>query len=257
MSWHTQAGVCDRCHIYSNRLVPAFGKYICHVCKQTRPRKGTGNSGLRDVPNLELFISDELLLERVSKSHGMFGHLFFSHYPGSKGIPGRSLCYLIHHKGQIAGIIGANSPPKGYAIFVKYFNVDETLFVNNNVFRIIRSDTNLATRILRLFRERVRIDYRAKYGQKLVGICTFVEPPRTGNIYRADNWDYLGVTQGLRMHRSHDTWEKEFTLGEKKHIFGYRYRGARLNRRAGCQQQGVVQSHGSAPSLSSSEPRDG
>lgn len=223
MKWAEKSGTCDRCKKEVKRLVPSFGKYICQDCKKSRPNKGKGNAGMRDQTNLQMFIGEDLSLERVPKSDGRFGHLFFSHYPKSKGIPGRSLCYLVFNKGKIAGIIGAASPPKNYKIFVSYFGVDEKFFVNNNVFRIIESEKNLATRILRKFRERIRKDYREKYSQELTGICTFVEKPRTGNIYKADNWDFLGETQGKRMRRNPDTWEKEFTDGEKKYIFGYKY----------------------------------
>jgi hypothetical protein len=219
--------LCTRCKKPSDRLYPAFGKKICKDCKENRPFAGTGNSGMKDVANLGFVFEDGLYLQRVPKSDGLFGHLYFSHYPGSKGIVGRAMCYLVYNKGEAVGIIGCSSPPKNYKIFNEYFNVDEKLFVMNNVFRLIENDQNLATRVLRIFRHTIKADYKQKYGDDIVGIATFVEKPRTGVIYKADNWDLLGETEGKRMRRDPVTWEKTFVDGEKKYIFGYKYRGHR------------------------------
>jgi hypothetical protein len=151
--------------------------------------------------------------------------MFFEHYPGSKGIPGRSLCYLVSYHNKFIGIIGVNSPPRNYGIFNKFFGKgNEESFLNNNVFRIVETEKNLGTRILSIFRKRIKIDYEEKYKQKLIGIITFVEMPRTGAMYKADNWILLGETQGKRMKRDKDTWEKVFTEGQKKLIFGYKYK---------------------------------
>lgn len=216
---------CSKCKKQKDKLVASFGKKICLDCKNNRPNKGTGNSGMFDKNYQPMIFSQELHLISVPKSDGLFGHLFFSHYPKSKGIVGRCLCYLIANKGEIVGIVGASSPPKNYGFFNNYFNKDnEKYFVNNNVFRIIKSEKNLATRILKLFRTTVRNDYKIKYGDDLLGLVTFVEKPRTGNIYKADNWTLLGETQGKRMRRNPITWEKTFEDGEIKFIYGYKYK---------------------------------
>lgn len=169
--------------------------------------------------------SEGLTLTRVKKSDGLFGYYYFTHYPESKGIPGRSLCYLAYRGEELVGIVGASSPPNNYKIFRSYFNCsDDTVFVNNNVFRMIVHEKNLGTQVLALFRKKVRTDYLDKYGNGILGIVTFVEPPRSGAIYKADNWDYLGETQGKRMKRDKETWEKVYSQGTVKHIFGYKYR---------------------------------
>ena len=88
--------------------------------------------------------------------------------------------------------------------------------------RIIENGRYYASHILRLFRERIKIDYTSKYKDELVGIITFVEPPRKGILYKADNWDYLGMTQGVRCFRRGDLgkWvNKEWTKGTQKHIY--------------------------------------
>jgi len=224
--WKTNSGICGKCLTYSEKLYPSFGKWICTSCKNSRPKIGTGNSGLRCTGITDVTPSgNDLCLIKVPKSDGLFGKLFFEHYPNSKGIPGRSLCYLIFKDYECVGIIGANSPPRAYKIFRRYFNnIDETSYVNNNVFRLIKNEKNLGTKVLKLFRNTVHEDYVRKYNQELIGIVTFVEYPRTGAVYKADNWEYLGETEGKRMRRDKITWEKIFEVGTKKLIFGYKYR---------------------------------
>jgi len=186
---------------------------------------GNGNSGLSQSRQEELVFSCGLELRRVPKSDKTFGRLFFSHYLGSKGIPGRSICYLVEYHGEIAGIIGYNSPPKNYGVFNDFFGPGmENHFLINNVFRLINNEKNLATRVLSLSRRMVKIAYESKFREALIGLVTFVEPPRTGALYKADNWSYLGMSQGKRMKRDPGSWEKIFMDGQKKLIFGYRYR---------------------------------
>lgn len=225
MAWNKKTGICDRCGQTSKHLEPAFGKHICNECKTDRPKKGHGNAGLFADNQQMLTFENGLHLDRVKKSNGIFGHYFFSHYPKSKGIPGRSLCYLVYDNAELIGIIAANSPPANYKIFRTYFATDnDNCFVNNNIFRLIESKKNIASRVLKIFRWRVRQDYRDQYGETLQGIITFVEPPRTGICYQADNWDFLGMTQGKRMRRDKETWKKVFTEGTAKYIYGKRFK---------------------------------
>jgi len=225
-AWQSKSGSCARCGQYSDRLFPAFGKYICELCKDNRPNKGTGSAGLRNTGQIPMTFVRGLHLQLVPKSDGRFGQLFFGHYPRSKGIVGRTICYLIRDGIDVIGIIGASSPPFNYRKFRDFFQVDDdNLIMNNNVFRLIVRRKNLGTQILRLFREKLQQHHRAKYKHSLIGIVTFVEPPRTGAVYKADNWDYLGMTEGKRMRRDPDSWEKIFFTDKPKHIYAYRYKG--------------------------------
>lgn len=229
MSWKIIDGKCDRCG-QEGKLLPAFGKHICEDCKDNRPKKMQGNAGMFASPQIAMSFTKDLHLERVPKSNVVFGRLFFEHYPGSKGIPGRSFCYLIHNNGMVAGIIGFNSPPHNYKIFRDFFNVDDdNLFLSNNVFRITKTEKNMATRVLKLARHKVEEDYQDKWSTNLLGLVTFVEPPRTGALYKADNWKYLGMSKGIRMRRDKETWDKVYEDSVPKHIFGYRYKTKRSN----------------------------
>ena len=216
--------ICYKCN-KEKRTFNSFGKEICNECLEKRKTGKKGHSGMiykKDVDKNTIF-SQELKLIRVKKSHPLFVKWYFEHYPKSKGIVGRQLNYLIYYEGKPKGIITASSPPKNYKKFKIYFNgIDEKLFVNNSVFRIVDNPIkNFCTQVLKLFRNKIKIDYKKIYGDELIGIVTFVEKPRTGSIYKADNWDCIGETQGVSVRRKGENWQqKQYIKGvNKKHIF--------------------------------------
>lgn len=221
---------CDVCG-FIGKVIESWGKKYCKKCYDKKPKRGGGHSGMVKVDDIKVkgMLSQTSLcgvglsLETTTKGNKLFASLYLEHYPESKGIMGRQLNYFIKREGMIVGIIGVNSPPINYKKFREYFKIDdEKLFVNNNVFRIIKSYKNQATQVLKLLRKKIIIDYKKRYGDNLIGIITFVEPPRDGAIYKADNWDYLGMTQGKKVVRrgSLGKWvNKEWSKGTKKHIF--------------------------------------
>lgn len=208
--------------------VESWGKFYCFECYEKRPKKHKGHSGLiyRDSLDMASYNTDEkgITLEKVRKSHPVFANLYLTHYPGSKGIFGRSINYLVRVDGKVAGIIGVNSPPLNYKKFVSFFGCKctEKNYVNNNVFRLVIHDKNLGTQVLKLFRQVVKRDYEKLYKDTLAGIVTFVELPRTGAIYKADNWQCLGETQGISVKRSifadANFTNKEFITGTTKKL---------------------------------------
>jgi hypothetical protein len=64
---------------------------------------------------------------------------------------------------------------------------------------------NLGSRVLALAAQRVGADFRARYGYAPVLLESFVQSDRfTGGVYRAANWQCLGLTRGRgRNSRSH------------------------------------------------------
>lgn len=161
----------------------------------------------------------------------MYVKWFIEHYPKSKGIVGRQLNYLIYNNGSPIGIIGFASPPLNYKLFHQFFNLQDKpsenakYYLNNNVFRIIITEKNIGTKILKIARNLVYKDYISNYNTQLLGLITFVEPPRTGAMYKADNWTYLGETQGIEVKRRGNNWiNKQYCKGIKKLIFGYKYK---------------------------------
>ena len=210
------------------RVKESWGKFYCLACDSVRPKKSGGHGGLVDCgacPDDYLSLtSSPIWLEQVPKGHPLFATWFLRHYPASRGIMGRCITYLIFKDNRPVCIIGGNSPPKNYKKFRTFFDTDnDESFVNNNVFRIVETtgDKNFGTKVLKLFRKTISVDYLSKYKEPLVGIVTFVEPPRSGAIYRADNWSYLGQTQGITCKKRDFTkWtNKEWSTGLRKHIF--------------------------------------
>lgn len=228
-------GICSICGI-DTKTYNTFGKEVCKPCIVSRKTGIKGHSGMiyKNVQGKQslLFVDSikDIHLRRCKKSDIQFVKWFIEHYPESKGIPGRSINYIVYYQKNPIGIIGANSPPLNYLLFNKFFELNGTgedgkLFVNNNVFRIVIGGKNYATQILKLFRNTLLKDYFNEYGDILKGIVTFVEPPRNGNIYKADNWDYIGETQGISVKRRGEDWfDKQYIKGTKKHIFGIKYR---------------------------------
>ncbi len=228
-------GTCELCDKKDVKVFSTFGKKKCRPCIDKNSTGRPGHSGMiynknvkpedyLDIKEGRFDMNDwGICLSLVKKSHPLFVKWYIEHYPKSKGIVGRQLNYLIYYKGEPIGIIGVSSPPLNYKLFRTYFNIDnDKPFLNNNVFRIVNkpNDKNIGTKILKLLRTVSKYDYKNRYNDKLLGLVTFVEPPRTGAIYKADNWNYLGETQGIEVRRRGNNWfEKEYKKGVKKHIF--------------------------------------
>jgi hypothetical protein len=73
---------------------------------------------------------------------------------------------------------------------------------------------NAGTQVLRLLRERAPIEWEKKYGDSLLAIFTFVAGGNNGAVYKADNWEVIGMSSGIKMSHAYSTkWE---TAEEKK-----------------------------------------
>ena len=225
-----QNEICSVCGT-RGKVIETWGKFYCRACWDAKPKRpGKGHGGMVFTPDLEMPHRDtwdnDLELEAVPKGHKVYANLFLTHYPQSKGVVGRQCHYIVWLRGEVAGIVGANSPPINYKKFSAYFEgYTEDNWMNNNVFNLVLHEKNLGTKVLKLFRQTVKQDYERKYNFPLVGLVTFVEPPRDGALYKADNWDYLGLTQGVTCRRSgdHAKWlNKEWGKGTQKHIFARR-----------------------------------
>ena len=72
-------------------------------------------------------------------------------------------------------------------------------------------DKNFGTKVLKLWRKQVVIDWQTLYESRVIGFETLVELPRTGSMYKADNWQLVGTTKGFTCRRvggmaSTDSW---------------------------------------------------
>jgi hypothetical protein len=227
---------CEKCG--GNVFVEVWGKLVCKNCYLERERK-KGHSGmvvdfnfLEKFKSQTIFYTNEIELVRVPKGHKAFSTLFITHYPNSKGIVGRSINYLIYYKGRFAGIIGACSPPYKVKPVDEFFGITDDnreemmrKILNNEVFRLIIHEKNLASRVLSVFRKQVFEDYYEKYREELIGLITFVEPPLKGACYKADNWVFIGYTKGYGTTMRDGVGKpRKWVNKKRKLIFAYKYR---------------------------------
>jgi len=242
-----------KCSICGSNEAPYgyWGDYYCEKCffekfkidpKKVAKESGKGHSGMIPLSEKELkyALGQTYLfssypypyLLQVPKGNKIFATLYLSHYPRAKGIVGRTINYLIIWKGRLAGIIGANSAPYSVKAINDFFGITKEnrndmllCIMNNEIFRLIIHEKNLATKVLKIFRQKLQQDHIKKYGHPLIGLVTFVEPPRTGTVYKADNWIYLGMTKGYGTIRRGKRWfDREWIKTKPKHIFVYKYK---------------------------------
>jgi hypothetical protein len=143
-------------------------------------------------------------LRRCKASDVTYQAIRSRHYVPNHGQIGRQLHYLIVSDGPVVGIISGASSVYAVKCRDAFFGAvfDRDRIINNTVFRLEQNDRNAATQILCLWRRRVVADWTRVYGQVPIGFETFVEPPLTGTIYLADNWQCVGETTGrAKIHR--------------------------------------------------------
>lgn len=160
-------------------------------------------------------------LYRVKNSNLLLRQNMGVHYSQPRGFVGRNLCYLVYDGTTAYGSIVAGSAGMNLAGRDSFFGLTkqtkkiEIQRIANNVFFHIEKQArkyprNFAPKVLALFRERVIVEWEAKYGVPLLGFETLVEPPRTGEIYLRDGWEQVGVTKGQTCKRTAgkgtDTW---------------------------------------------------
>jgi len=138
------------------------------------------------------------------------------------------LHYLVLYNDVVVGIISGASavwackPRDDFFDITKDNRIEKIgQIVNNVVFRLEITEKNLGTRVLKLWRNTVVKDWEEKYASSVLGFETFVfGPNRTGALYKADNWEYVGETAGstkLHLHGCYNAQERITT--EVKHIF--------------------------------------
>lgn len=60
---------------------------------------------------------------------------------------------------------------------------------------------NFTVQVLKDFRERIKIDWKRKYGDEVVGFESLVELPRSGEIYKREGWAEVELTKGFTCKR--------------------------------------------------------
>lgn len=114
--------------------------------------------------------------------------------------PSRKLYWMLYEANLMVGVFGLGSAytfPKT----VKAYMVEKSLAFNqvaNNIVYCLTGckDRNSGSRFLSLCRKDAVRWWKERYGDDLLAFQTFILPPRTGAVYKADNWIQLGTTSG-------------------------------------------------------------
>lgn len=151
--------------------------------------------------------TDQRLLERMA-----------THYSQPKGFVGRNICYAIEYDGRYYGHIVGGSATLYLPGRNEYLGITKATLgsVVNNIFYNVQPVDgrypirNFTSFVLKAFEAQIQEDWRARYGDTVVGFETLVELPRTGELYRRAGWQEVGRTVGYTCKRvagkGTDTW---------------------------------------------------
>lgn len=165
-------------------------------------------------------------LIECSRTNPLYKQIRDRHYVENKGCIGRQIHYLIYEGNGIleqpVGIISGASAVWACKPRDDFFDINRDnrikkigLIINNVVFRLEKNEKNLATKILSIWRKQIIKDWNIKYGETAIGFETFVfGENRTGALYKADNWVYVGETKGSAKYKPHGAYSK----GERKKV---------------------------------------
>jgi len=128
------------------------------------------------------------------------------HYLGNANLTGRQLRYVAECRGRCVALISFSASAlklKARDEFIGWNDAQRqqrlNFIVQNSRFMIMPEVTtaNLASRILKLCRERLPSDWLEVFNHPVLLIETFVDKAYPGTSYRADNWVRLGETMGF------------------------------------------------------------
>jgi coproporphyrinogen III oxidase len=134
---------------------------------------------------------------------------YHSYVPSIKTV-GRTIKYLISFENNVVGTfwIGSGFKPTPKAI-LNYFNVGQKDFdkmfnkvADNKRFAMKQSIKNVGSSALKIIRKRAKQDWKDKYGDDLIAIITTIGSGKSGSVYMADNWKFIGETAGLPKNRT-------------------------------------------------------
>lgn len=153
-------------------------------------------------------MKDDIKLEFCKLSDPRYQDIRNRHYVENRGCHGQQVHFLIYYQDILSGIISGGSSVYAVKPRDEFFGIpkDKILrqkfylpsIVNNTVFRIENHVPNLPTCVLAKFRKTMCELWKLLYGVDVIGFETFVVETdyRKGTLYKADNWQYLGETQG-------------------------------------------------------------
>ena len=152
----------------------------------------------------------------------MFVNLHHSYIPW-RDRPSRKLYWLLYEDQELVGVWGLMSAcwgPTCVKSFMKNRGIEYNQMANNSMYCLSEHrDRNAGTKFLKLLRRDAVLWWAERYGDSLKALQTFILPPKTGAIYKADNWIMLGKTTG-----SYDS----FKTVPKGEVESYKERGLKV-----------------------------
>jgi len=117
--------------------------------------------------------------------------------------PSRKIYYLLFENEILIGVFALGSAFAQNGKVKQFMNENNLKFneVANNIVYCLANqiDKNAGTKLLKLCRKDATLWWQERYGDILKCFQTFILPPRTGSIYKADNWLFIGETSGTTL----------------------------------------------------------
>ena len=149
-------------------------------------------------------------LVMCQRTHPMYLQYRDRHYIPNNGCHGQQLHYLVLYEGVQIGVISGASAVYGVKARDTFFGIDNqkrkiqlNSIINNVVYRVENAPRNVPSQALAAWRKRIAQDWQYLYQVKVAGFETFVIEAdledgrsRSGALYKADNWQVLGLTAG-------------------------------------------------------------
>jgi uncharacterized protein DUF4338 len=147
----------------------------------------------------------DLVFEFCSREDPRYREVRDLHYVENRGAHAQQIHFLIFYKRTMAGIISGGSAAYAVASRDTFFAITKENrkkvlngVIDNTVFRLVKNEPNLSTRVIALWRKVIPLVWDYLYGVPVFGFETFVveEDHRKGSLYKADNWTFVGETSG-------------------------------------------------------------
>ena len=157
-------------------------------------------------------------LALCQRTHPAYIQFRDRHYISNSGCHGQQLHYLVMIDGRLHGILSGASAVYGVKSRDVFFGLSKekdlrhaqlSSLICNVVYRLEDAPKNAASQVLAAWRRQIASDWEYLYQVKVAGFETFViegshndrnelctDRERTGALYRADNWQMLGITAG-------------------------------------------------------------
>lgn len=127
--------------------------------------------------------------------------------------PSRKLYWLLYENSKLIGVFGLSSAfakSKPVMDYMKENSLGFNEVANNIVYCLYgHKNKNAGSKLLSMLRKDAILWWYERYGDYLRAFQTFVLPPRTGAIFKADNWMLLGKTTGGKSMKTRTLYGKD------------------------------------------------